>query len=150
MRICTKCYQAKDESDYFVKDKKTGRLHTQCKNCYKLHRKTYYAEHYSKYGDLYRARAKIRRVLVQERLRSKMLEYLQNKSCSICGESDIRTFEFDHIDPTLKSFGIARAIGDGTKWEKIMAEIQKCRILCANCHKKHTASQFGWYKALQE
>ena len=150
MKVCTKCHVLKNESDYFVKVKKTGRLHTQCKDCYKLHRKTYYAEHYSKYGDLYRSRAKERRVIVKTNLRSKMLEYLQGKACSICGENDIRTFEFDHINPSLKSFGIARAIGDGMKWDNILIEIQKCRILCANCHKKHTAGQFGWYKALQE
>ncbi|MDB5177030.1 MAG: hypothetical protein JWN75_698 [Candidatus Saccharibacteria bacterium] len=150
MKICTKCLVSKFESDFFVKDKKTGRLHTQCKECYKSHRKTYYAEHYSKYGDLYRERAKLRRIEIQQGLRSKMLEYLHGKSCALCGENDIRTFEFDHLEPKLKSFGIARAIGDGTKWDKILLEIQKCRILCANCHKKHTSSQFGWYKTLQK
>ena len=92
MKICTKCLQAKDESEYFIKDKKTGRLHAHCKECYKEHRRTYHAEHYSKYGDAYRARAKARRVLVQIKLRKKMLAYLAGKSCVVCGENDIRTF----------------------------------------------------------
>ncbi len=64
----------------------------------------------------------------------------------LCNEKDIRTLEFDHINPKMKSFGIAKAITDGKKWDDIMVEIKKCRVLCANCHKKHTANQNGWYK----
>jgi hypothetical protein len=79
-----------------------------------------------------------------------MLNYLKDKSCIICGESDMRTFEFDHLDPSTKLFGIAKGITDGRKWDIILSEIDKCRILCANCHKKHTASQRNWYKAISE
>lgn len=150
MKICTKCSLAKSESEYFIKDKKTGRLHAQCKDCYKEHRKSYYALHYNQYGDAYRERARVRRALIQKKLRTSMLAYLKDKTCVVCGETDVRTFEFDHIDPALKSFNIARAIGDGLSWERIMDEIKKCRLLCANCHKKHTASQYGWYKAFTE
>ena len=150
MRMCTKCLQEKRENDFFVKDKASGRLHAQCKSCYKEHRKTYSVEHYRKYGDAYRLRAKIRRAIVRKDLQSKMLEYLSGKSCVICGEADIRTFEFDHLHPENKTFSIAKGMTDGKKWDEILSEIKKCRILCANCHKKHTASQRNWYKLLAE
>lgn len=75
-----------------------------------------------------------------------MLDYMDGKKCVHCGESDIRTFEFDHIDPSKKSFGISKAVAEGLKWESILREISKCRILCANCHKKRTAEAQGWYK----
>lgn len=32
--------------------------------------------------------------------------------------------------------------------ENLMAEIEKCDILCANCHRIKTAKQLGWYKDL--
>jgi hypothetical protein len=64
-----------------------------------------------------------------------------------CGETDVRVLEFDHIDPSRKEFGIARAITYGKPWDTIVEEIQKCQILCANCHKKRTAIQYGWFKA---
>ena len=77
-----------------------------------------------------------------------MLEYLSDKSCADCGESDIRVLELDHLDPTTKVFSISQAVKLGHSWNSVMNEINKCQILCANCHKKRTAQQFGWYKAL--
>ncbi len=148
MKVCSKCKIEKPETEYFVKDKKSGRLHTHCKGCYKEHRKTYYAEHYLKYRDMYRERAKVRRAQIKHSLRVKLVSYLKDKSCKICGESDIRTLEFDHLDPAAKRFGIAMAITDGRKWSDILEEIELCQILCANCHKKRTAAQYGWYKAI--
>lgn len=75
-----------------------------------------------------------------------MLIYLNDKECTVCGYKDIRALEFDHIDPKTKSFSIARAVTDGYSWEKILLEIQKCRIVCANCHKITTAKQYNWYR----
>lgn len=146
MKICTICNKQKDLSEYYVRDKNTGRLHAQCKTCYKTQRENYYSEHYKKYGEEYKKRAKERRKQVQIRLRSNMLDYLKDKQCNICGFSDIRVLEFDHIEPQTKKFGIARAMGDGVKWSDILIEISKCRVLCANCHKIVTSEQQGWYK----
>ena len=78
-----------------------------------------------------------------------MLSYLRDKKCSICSETDIRTFEFDHINPNEKSFNISRGMTNGYKWEMILQEINKCRILCANCHKKHTSVTRNWYKIVE-
>jgi hypothetical protein len=150
MRICTKCGNEKAEADFFVKDKITGRLHTQCKECYKEHRKTYHTQHYAKYHQEYLIRAKTRRTELREEFRRNMLEYLQDKACVVCNESDIRVLEFDHLDPSQKLFSISQAVRLGYRWNGVLKEIEKCRILCANCHKKHTATQYGWYKAFQE
>lgn len=146
MKVCSKCDIAKDESEYFVKDGVAGRLHAQCKLCYKEHRKTYHAEHYRKYHEQYLKRAKKRRDVLRLEFRDNMLKYLSGKHCKICSEADIRTFEFDHIEPSSKKFNISQAVRLGYNWRDVEKEILKCRILCANCHKKHTAEQHGWYK----
>ncbi len=148
MRKCTKCEIIKDEKDFFVKDKTSGRLHTQCKLCYKEHRKTYYRTHYQKYHQAYLDRAKRYRNLLHTEYRNNMLAYLHGKQCAICGEDDIRTFEFDHVEPHEKEFNISQAVKLGYRWGAVEKEISKCRILCANCHKKHTAEQRGWYKTI--
>lgn len=145
--MCTKCSQPKDESEYFVKNKSTGRLHSQCKDCYKEYRKTFSADHYAKYGETYRERARLRRARLKRQNQIELIEYMKNKACAICMESDIRVLEFDHLDPTTKSFNIARAVNDGIPWAIILLEIEKCQILCSNCHKKRTATQYGWFKA---
>lgn len=146
MRICTKCGVEKLPSEFFVKDKHTGRLHAQCKDCYKEHRKKYYSEHYYKYHDAYLARAKNYRTKIKTEYREKMLEYLSSKSCVDCGEADIVVLELDHIDPTTKSFSISQAVRLGRRWDEVLEEIKKCQVLCSNCHKRRTAQQYGWYK----
>lgn len=75
-----------------------------------------------------------------------MLDYLEGKSCVGCGIQDNRVLEFDHIEPSTKSFGIARGIADTRSWENILIEIEKCQILCANCHKIKTSEKQKWYK----
>jgi predicted nucleic acid-binding Zn ribbon protein len=57
--------------------------------------------------------------------------------CSICGYNEHpAALHFDHIDPSLKSFTISQDVKK--KWEDIINEINKCRVLCANCHAIHT------------
>lgn len=149
MKLCTKCHQEKPDNEYFVKDKKSGRLHAQCKQCYKIHRATYYKAHYQKYHEQYLKRATKQREAKRAEYRTNMLNYLKNQKCKVCGENDIRVLEFDHIDETTKLFSISQGISKGYSWELILQEINKCQILCANCHKKRTAEQFGWYKNLE-
>lgn len=146
MKICTKCGVLKLKDEFFFQNKQSGRLHAECKSCYKIHRISYAKEHYIKYGNAYRSRAKTRAAKARSVLQKHMIEYLSDKQCKECGEKDIRTLEFDHLDPAIKSFGISEGIRKGMSWGNILEEISKCRILCANCHKIHTATQFGWYK----
>ena len=147
-KVCSKCGIDKLLTNYYVKDSRSNRLHAQCKECYKEHRKTFYADHYAKYRELYRARANARRERLRKEFRENMLKYLRISECAICAEDDIRVLEFDHINPEEKSFSISQAVKLGRSWSEVEAEIKKCRVLCANCHKKHTASQANWYKNL--
>ncbi len=147
MRVCTKCHISKDESEFFLRNKETRRLHAQCKTCYQSHRVSYYNDHYKKYKKDYLLRAKTRRECLKKEFQLTILEYLKDKSCVDCGESDIRTLEFDHLNPLEKSFTVSQAVRLGRNVDEVLSEIKKCRVLCANCHKKRTAKQFGWYKA---
>ena len=64
----------------------------------------------------------------------------KNNECEICGLKrntidDLEIFDFHHIDRSIKSF----ELGDGIhtyKWEIIKQELDKCMMLCANCHRK--------------
>jgi len=47
---------------------------------------------------------------------------------------DHRLFDFHHIDPATKQFSIGTN-GHCRKWEDVLIEIEKCIILCANCHR---------------
>mgnify|MGYP003431129005 FL=1 len=43
--------------------------------------------------------------------------------------------EFHHLDPEQKDFGIA-AKGYTRSWEKVKEELDKCIMVCANCHRE--------------
>lgn len=70
-----------------------------------------------------------------EQRRQKLIEFLGGK-CFQCGATE--GLEFDHIDPTTKSFTIAHC--PTASEERMLAEIKKCQLLCHACHEKKTYS----------
>ena len=56
--------------------------------------------------------------------------------CIKCGYNNcIGALEFHHLDPNEKEFGISKD-GYTKSWENIKLEIDKCVLLCANCHRE--------------
>lgn len=72
-------------------------------------------------------------------LREKFRELKATLKCSRCPEDHPATLDFHHRDPAAKEVLISQAISKGWAWEKILAEIDKCEVLCANCHRKEHA-----------
>lgn len=69
-----------------------------------------------------------RRKLVKQ----KAVDYLGEK-CQRCGyDRYIGALEFHHRDPNEKDFQIAASLS----WDKIVKELNKCDLLCANCHRE--------------
>ncbi len=68
-------------------------------------------------------------------LRYKSIKYKGGK-CIICGYSKCgQALEFHHVDETIKDFGIS-AKGYTRSWEKVKKELDKCILVCANCHRE--------------
>lgn len=59
----------------------------------------------------------------------------EGKSCAECGFADPRALDFHHRDSTLKEFDLSVAWQKGWSKKRIAAEIAKCDIICANCHR---------------
>ncbi len=68
------------------------------------------------------------------RRRKSILLLLGNK-CSVCESK--KDLEIDHKNPESKSFNLAKAIS-GWNWEKVLKEVEKCQLLCSDCHKQKT------------
>jgi hypothetical protein len=65
------------------------------------------------------------------------------RGCTDCGLSmpdHPEVFDFDHIDPATKVAGIAALYTKGS-FEQFVAEIAKCEVVCANCHRIRTRSR---------
>jgi hypothetical protein len=56
-------------------------------------------------------------------------------SCEECGFSHPGALDFHHIDPTLKDRAISQMVYHKCSESKILKEISKCKVLCANCHR---------------
>ena len=67
-------------------------------------------------------------------LREWFIEFKKELKCEICGEGRYWVLDFHHIDPTKKDIEVSILIRKGSK-KKALEEIQKCKVLCANCHR---------------
>lgn len=71
----------------------------------------------------------------RKRRKSNLIKVSGNKCC-LCGYDKIAgSLEFHHLDPSKKSYGIA-SCGTCHDLETDLQEIQKCILVCANCHRE--------------
>ena len=63
-------------------------------------------------------------------------EYKANFSCKKCGDTRGYVLDFHHLDPTQKDDTVARLLAGTYSLDKVYKEIDKCVILCANCHRE--------------
>ena len=76
----------------------------------------------------------------REKVRLMAVEY-KGSRCQVCGyERCIEALGFHHLDPTQKDFGISHK-GYTRSWEKVKEEVEKCILLCANCHREAHAGK---------
>lgn len=67
--------------------------------------------------------------------------YREEHPCSYCGETDTACLDFHHTNPELKEYTVSRLISKG-KLYNLKQEIERCIILCANCHRKRHIDGF--------
>jgi hypothetical protein len=139
-RTCTKCKQEKLEKLFGFRNKSEGIRRADCLECYAKIKAKHYKKNKSKYMS---AQQKAR-----QRNRDFIRECLQNSSCTDCKNPDWRLLEFDHVRGT-KFAGISEmCFTRKCSVEKIQEEIDKCDIVCANCHRLRSyARQENCYKA---
>jgi len=141
MKICTFCKHEKSHIEFVLKNKKTGQLHSRCKEC----QSNYSKQHYIKHKSAYKLRAYNNTKLYRKFNQKSIIEYLLTKSCVDCGNADIRVLDFDHVNIRTKKSEIGKLIRSSS-WSSVLDEIQKCEIRCANCHRIKTAKQFNTYR----
>lgn len=65
-------------------------------------------------------------------MKKRAIEMMGGK-CQLCGYNRcLDALEFHHIDPSQKEFSIC----DYVSFERFLKEIEKCQLLCANCHRE--------------
>src|SRR5437588_7676917 len=70
-------------------------------------------------------------------------EYKKRLACERCGFADFRALEFHHTDHSQKDFNVADMLRRGVAIQTIKREIDKCAVLCSNCHQiEHYPNRF--------
>ena|SRR5208282_5118053 len=112
-----------------------------CRECGKKSNKKYYQANKRKSHDKRNEYRKKQRLLNKKFV----WDYLKEHPCVDCGETDPVVLEFDHVNGT-KSYNIGNMKAQGYSLLALTDEINKCMIRCANCHKRKTAKEQGWWK----
>ena len=128
MKTCSKCNISKEETEFYFTNKKHDKLKARCKACTKIDKHEYYIKN----KDTIIPKVQIRN--------NRWALWLQNKKenlkCIKCGEDFGPCIDFHHRDPSEKEYSISSMIGRGWPFWKIEKEMEKCDVLCANCHRK--------------
>lgn len=70
------------------------------------------------------------------RTKARIIEAMGSK-CNICGYNKCNgALELHHIDPNGKEFSFGGIRANPKSWDKIVEELKKCVLLCANCHRE--------------
>lgn len=71
----------------------------------------------------------------RRKIKQQAVDYKGGK-CQQCGyDKCVGALDFHHRDPSEKDFSIA-ALGNCRAWEVVKKELDKCDLLCANCHRE--------------
>lgn len=96
---------------------------------------TYNQEYYQKNREKMLARSRITSKASKQRFKERIKEIKMSSGCTRCGYNRCaRALHFHHTDPTIKDFSLNRAFSGGKSYQSILDEVEKCVVLCANCH----------------
>jgi len=91
---------------------------------------------YENNKDSERDKAKVRQKKRRDDFNEWYYDYKSKLSCIRCGFSHPAALDFHHRDRGDKEFDPSR-MRDSTNKKKFLLEIEKCDVLCANCHRIH-------------
>ncbi len=143
-----KCHKCKEEklATLFHKNKsKKNGFADYCKDCkkeaarkeYTTHKKRY-AEHRDNYRKLHPDSYRIGNNRRSKKIHKERVAFIQtfkNVPCQDCGNTyDPEVMDFDHIDGKIKNVSQMTTYSK----ERILQEIQKCDVICSNCHRLRT------------
>ena len=137
---CSMCKQWKPVEEFHRNRRKRDGLQLRCRDCNIQTNKRWYREHPEARARRMDEYARLRR----EAFHRRVLEYLREHPCVDCGECDPVVLEFDHLRDKLKN--ISAMANASQPWPKIEAEIAKCEVVCANCHRRRTAQRINSFR----
>lgn len=130
MKKCYTCKSLKEESEFNKNKGRADGLNSICKKCSQERSRQYYSDNRqlhiknaNKNRDRYRAELKVE------------LDIIKSRGCKFCDEKEPACMDFHHIDPSKKEYLVSKLWGMVSK-KKLKKELDKCVVVCSNCHRK--------------
>lgn len=137
-KLCSRCGTVKPAKAFNRNARAQSGLQDWCRQCASEHQRGY------RQGPEGRERVKAWHAEAKRVAAEAVWRYLVEHPCCDCGETDPVVLEFDHVYGD-KVCAVSTMARNGAPWSRIAAEIDKCVVRCANCHRRKTAAERGWY-----
>lgn len=79
-------------------------------------------------------------VKTPRRRRGWVNNYKEDRGCANCDHDDGASLDLHHVDST-KELTVSRLVSEAYGTERIVREMNRCEVLCANCHRSHHRSE---------
>jgi hypothetical protein len=132
MKVCPRCGVEKPLVAFSKCAKARDGLQTYCRDC----AKAYYLAN----AETIKQQVRVVSLRRAAEIRAILMAYRSAHPCVDCGEADPVVLDFDHVRGR-KEFEICHAARLKVSIERLMREIAKCEVRCANCHRKVTAKR---------
>ena len=119
-----------------------GTRQGQCRACHSKASR----DHYERNRARYRTRISGNNKRIRLTNRRRLHELLADASSADCATQDFAVLEFDHRDSGAKLSDTSLLVRRIVSWSKFRPSSTNANVVCANCHRRRTAHQFGWHK----
>lgn len=143
LRRCCRCKEAKPQEGFYPSMWNRPKHGIWCKSCHQAYGRARTPEQKRRGYD-----AALRGL---KRKYDWAWDYKQQRGCLDCGERHPACLDFHHRDQATKTMSVSECCRSNLTLDKILAEIAKCDLLCANCHRKrHYADKSGGFASLSD
>jgi hypothetical protein len=137
VKRCSKCNKEKEPKEFNFK---RGKYQPFCRQCNSEYGKEWHQK--NKVARQIKISARNKRVGLENSIA--IIDYLKTHPCTDCGESDIVVLDFDHLNE--KTANVSALAWQAHSWKRIQEEIDRCEVVCCNCHRRRTARRAGWFR----
>lgn len=127
-KTCSKCKVSKPVSEFNFKNTAAGVYQSYCKECGKLLTRSHYRNNKRQY---------LERNIRSFMKRRELVRQIKSRACADCGiQYPFYVMDFDHREGETKEYELNRI--DRMTTRVLLREIEKCDVVCANCHRVRT------------
>ena len=127
MKLCNTCKEEKSFTEFHKHSKSADGHVPRCKQCSKHANRDWFNR--NRQQVLSKRRQRIQQLLEESN------ELKAQSGCVCCVEKEPACLDWHHINPSTKDHNISYLI-ENIRRDLMLVEIEKCVVLCANCHRK--------------